>query len=87
VRGTPLHLAGKLGGQAVAAVSPGNLVHVLDRLSQRRFLCDTGSAFSLIPHQSSSPCSGPSLRGAGGQSIRCWGEEVLTVQFGEKLYT
>ena len=83
----PLLVDGKLGSQAaVAAVTPGRLVHVMDRLSQRRFLCDTGSTYSFIPHQSTSPCSGPTLRSASGQPIQCWGEELLTIQLGDTTF-
>ncbi|MFN9908322.1 MAG: hypothetical protein ACK56F_19700, partial [bacterium] len=56
----PLHLVGKLGGpgrlNAVAAVQ---LIHMLDQVSNRRFLVDTGASYSILPHGSSLPASGP----------------------------
>ncbi len=55
----PLQL-GKLARRGlVNPVSPGRQVHVVDQLSNRRFLVDTGSAFSVYPHSSTSPPRGP----------------------------
>jgi hypothetical protein len=63
----------------VAAVRPGRLFFVSDSTSQRRYLVDTGSAFSIMPWQSSAPPSGPCLSGADGRRIPCWGERSFTV--------
>jgi hypothetical protein len=71
-------LPGKLGRQGrLNAVIPGSLVHLVDQLSNRHFLVDTGAGYSIFPHQSSSPPSGPCLRGAAGQLIPCWGEKIF----------
>jgi hypothetical protein len=44
---TPVQL-GKLACRGlVNTVSPGGLVHVVDHLSNRRFLVDTGAVFSV----------------------------------------
>ncbi len=43
---------------------------------------DTGLAFSIMPWQSSAPPSGPSLAGADGRRIPCWGERLFTVTIG-----
>jgi hypothetical protein len=76
-------LAGKLGRQGVvAAVRPGRLFFISDSTSQRRYLVDTGSAFSIMPWQSSAPPSVPSLSGADGRRIPCWGQRVFTVTIG-----
>ncbi len=76
-------LAGKLGRQGVvAAVRPGRLFFISDSTSKRRYLVDTGSAFSIMPWQSSDPPSGPSLSGADGRRIPCWGERRFTVTIG-----
>jgi hypothetical protein len=76
-------LAGKLGHRGVvAAVRPGRLFFVTDSTSQRRYLVDTGSAFSIMPWQSSAPPSGPSLASADGRRIPCWGEQLFTVTIG-----
>jgi hypothetical protein len=39
----------------------------------RRFLVDTGAAFSILPHPSSDPATGQGLIGPSGSPIRCWG--------------
>ncbi len=73
---------GKLAGRGrLAAITPGRLVHVLDELSNRRFLCDTGASYSVFPFRSPEPPSGPSLTGPDGQRILCWGERELALSF------
>ena len=74
----PLQLAGKLGVRGlVNAVAPGQLVYVTDQLSNRRFLVDTGAAFSILPHQSSGHPTGPSLAGPDGRPLACWGDKPV----------
>ena len=83
-----LFVSGKLGSQGrVAAVIPGKLLHVQDGVSALRFLVDTGASFSLFPHKSSATPSGPSLTGANGQVIPCWGERTLTLSFSGRSFT
>ncbi len=73
-------MAGKLGGRGViSAVCPSRLFYVTDSASSRCFLVDTGSAFSLMPWQSESPPTGPSLAGTDGRHIPCWGEQSFTI--------
>jgi hypothetical protein len=80
VRG-PLHV-GKLDRQGLLnAVVPGSLVHIINQLSNRRFLIDTGASYSIFPHHSSATASGPSLRGAAGRPIPCWGERTRDLSF------
>jgi len=77
----PLHV-GKLDRQGrLNAVVPGSLVHIVDQLSSRRFLVDTGASYSIFPHSSSAAPSGPKLRGAAGQLIPCWGEKTFNLSF------
>ena len=77
----PLHV-GKLDRQGrLNAVVPGSLVHIVDQLSNRRFLVDTGASYSIFPHTSSAAPSGPKLRGAAGQLIPCWGEKTFDLSF------
>jgi hypothetical protein len=64
---------GGAGGQ-LNAVAPGELLHLTDKLSGRRFLVDIGASYSIFPHQSSQPVCGPVLKGPGGQTIACWGD-------------
>ena len=76
-----LHL-GKLGCRGLLnAVVPGALVHILDQLSGRRFLIDTGASFSIFPFQSNDPVSGPNIMGPAGQRIPCWGTRTLGLCF------
>ncbi len=78
-----MQLAGKLGRRGVvSAIRPGRLFFVRDSSSHRRFLVDTGSAFSIMPWLSSSPPTGPRLAGADGRRIPCWGEQPFTVTIG-----
>ena len=57
----PLWLAGKLGVRGlVNAIAPGQLVYITDQLSQRRFLVDTGAAYSILPHHSPTDRPSPS---------------------------
>ncbi len=82
-----LHV-GKLGRQGrLNAVVPGSLVHIVDQLSNRRFLVDTGASYSIFPHSSAAPPSGPKLRGAAGQLIPCWGEKTINLSFQGKRFT
>jgi hypothetical protein len=62
-------------------VAPGLLVHIVDQLTGRRFLVDTGASYSIVPHQSSSPPFGPSLTGPSGKGIPCWGEQRMEMSF------
>ncbi len=48
----------------IKAIAPGRLVHIVDESKQRRFLVDTGAAYSIFPFSSSGKQSGPRLTGA-----------------------
>jgi hypothetical protein len=65
----------------INAVAPGRLVHIVDQTSQRRFLVDTGAAYSIFPYSSPGKQSGPRLTGAEGLHIPCWGERRLSLTF------
>ncbi len=44
----PLQQGGKLESRGrLYAIAPGSLVHILDQISGRRILVDTGAAFSI----------------------------------------
>ncbi len=63
--GVSLWLAGKLVAQGcLNAVTPGQLVHIVDQLMGRRFLINIGASYSIFPHRSTSPPSGPLLTAA-----------------------
>jgi hypothetical protein len=83
----PLFLGGKLRSPGrLNAVAPGVLVHVVDQLTGRRFLVDTGAAFSIIPHSSSLPPSGRGIVGPTGQPIQCWGEKKVQIKLSGHLF-
>jgi hypothetical protein len=78
---------GKLSVQGrLNAVIPSTLVHVTDQISGRRFLVDTGAAFSIFPHQSVDPPNGPLLSGPAGKNIPCWGERQLELSFNGRRF-
>jgi hypothetical protein len=82
-----VQLGGKLTHRGfLNAVTPGRLVHVLDQLSNMRFLVDTGASYSIFPHSSSSPPTSPLLAGPSGTSIPCWGEKEFTLSFSGRLF-
>jgi hypothetical protein len=75
-------MAGKWAGRGqLNAVAAGHLLHLFDEVSRRRFLVDTGAAYSVFPHRSAEETSGPQLTGAGGKPIHCWGERELSLSF------
>jgi len=46
-------MAGKLVRRGrINAIAPGHLVHIVDESTQRRFLVDTGAAYSIFPFSS-----------------------------------
>jgi hypothetical protein len=69
------------------AVTPGPLVHIVDQLSNRHFLIDTGASYSVFNHQSSALASGPRLIGQTGRPIPCWGERWLRLSFHGQIFT
>jgi hypothetical protein len=68
------------------AIAPGTLVYLQDRISQRRFLVDTGASYSIFPFASKSAPKGPPLTGPSGKTIPCWGEKTLALQFGDRSF-
>ena len=80
-------MAGKLEAQGrLNAISPGRLLLVHDQHAGRRFLVDTGASFSIIPHQSPMPPTGPALAGPNGAAIACWGSSLETLTLGKCTY-
>ena len=84
---SPLLLAGKLIARgSLNAVAPGDLIYINDDISKRRFLVDTGAAFSIFPHRFSASSSGPRLFNVKGLPIKCWGEQPMTLCFGGRRF-
>ena len=78
---------GKLEGPGrLNAAASGVLAYLVDQLSSRRFLVDTGASYSLLPHHSGQPASGPRLTGADGEPIACWGDRELQLRFEGRPY-
>ncbi len=69
------------------AFAPGLLVYINDQLTDRRFLVDTGAAFSILPHHSSNPATGQGLVGPSGSPIRCWGESAVKLKLAGQHFT
>jgi hypothetical protein len=77
MRGT-LYLVGKLSGPGrLNAVAAGQLIHMLDHISNRHFLVDTGASYRILPHCSSLPATGQKLFGPAGQLIPCLGDRLV----------
>ncbi len=66
------------------AITPGVLVHVVDQISDWRFLVDRGTAFSIIP--SSLPASGRGIVGPTGLTIKCWGEGEVKLKVSRQCF-
>jgi hypothetical protein len=85
VRGSwPLHVVGKRAGRGVVASTtstgqPGELGMLVDHVSGRKFLVDTGSVYSILPHQSTEPAMGPAIMTADRTPISCWGQQEMTI--------
>ena len=67
-------------------LSGGPLIYLRDKLSGKLFLVDTGAEWTLLPHWSSSPPSGPALQGAAGRHIPSWSFSDRTVVFGKDSF-
>jgi hypothetical protein len=62
------------------------LVHVTDQVTSRRFLVDTGAAFSIFPHQSTAIPNGPLLSSPAGRNIPCWDERRLDLSISGHMF-
>jgi hypothetical protein len=83
-----LQLVGKLSGPGrLNAVAAGQLIHMVDQITNRRFLVDTGASYSIFPHRSSLPAMGPKLFGPAGQLIPCWGDRLVQLRFQDQDFS
>jgi len=65
----------------------GTLFHVVDELSGKRFLVDTGAARSVLPHTSSQQPHSLRLIAANNQSIPTWGEKRVKLIFNKRHFS
>jgi hypothetical protein len=72
---------------AASAPKPGRLFFAADSVSNKKFLIDTGSSFSILPFSSSARQSGPVLRAADGWRIRCWGHRRTDISINGTAFT
>jgi hypothetical protein len=80
-------LLGKLKYQGcLNAVVPGDLLYVIDSISKRRYLVDTGASFSVLSFFSTTAPTGPRLSGPGGANIPCWGYKRDFLVFGLRRF-
>jgi hypothetical protein len=68
---------------------PGNagLIFVTNKLTNDRYLVDTGATLSIVPCTCNPSPFGPLLKGADGQPVPAWDFVSETVQFQGKLFT
>ena len=60
---------------------------LVEKESNLSFLVDTGAVYSVIPHQSTAPATGPALTNANGKPIPCWGSIRRSVSIGGRQFT
>ena len=65
---------------------PAGLVNVTNQLSNRRFLVDTGAAYSILQNQSSTLPSGPPLAGPNDRPIACWGDKPVQLVLNNRRF-
>ena len=81
-----LHMVGKRVGPtaAAAAAAPKGahscLLYLVDVASSKRYLVDSGSAFSILPYKLSAEPTEPSLMTADSKPLRCWGRHTCSVR-------
>jgi hypothetical protein len=88
-RGSHDHTVVVAHATATAMFFPANarLIFLTNKLTNDRYLVDTGATLSIVPCTASSSQSGPLFKGADGQPIPFWGFIKKTVQFQGKFFT
>ena len=83
-----MFLVGKLAGRQVdvfylpASSTRSSLVYLLNKLSSRCFLVDSGVSVSVFPAPASSTSSSVKLLTAEGSSVSCSGSRIIRLRFG-----
>jgi len=65
----------------------GTLFHLVDELSGKWFLVDTGTAHSMLPHTSSQQPHSLRLIATNNQSIPTWGEKRVNLSFNKQHFS
>ena len=65
-----------------AGSTSSDLIYLHDKLSNRRFLVDTGASISVFPSTSASSTPGVQLLTADGSTLTCSGSRIMPLQFG-----
>ena len=87
-----LLLVGKLAGRQEdafsfpACASGSSLIYLLDLLSSRRFLVDSGAYVSVFPAPPSASGSRIQLVTADGSSLTCLGSRMIPLRFGSHRF-
>jgi hypothetical protein len=81
---SPLPVSSPAAGRETSV--PGATKRSRPRRATSSHLGDTGALFSIFPHCSSDPGSGPALRSPSGEAIPCWGEKELSVEFSGRRF-
>jgi len=87
-----MHIFGKcpdsgLVAAASSAGTPGRLGILTDSVTSRQFLADSGSVFSLLPHNSLAASTGPKIMAADQSPIPCWGTCSSTIHVDGRSFT
>ena len=74
-----------------AVVSPkAPLLHVIDEITQQKYLVDGGAVWSILPPTLAQRAKGPvatPLRAANGTDIACYGRTIRTIKIGQRDFT
>lgn len=76
-----------LGSIPTVSHGPSPLLYLHDKLSNRRFLVDTGATVSVFPHFSSTPSTNVNLITADGTIIRSWGTKTIPLSFDKHRFS
>ena len=80
---SPVFLVGKLVSRQVdafslpAGSSSSSLLYLLDSLSNRRFLVDSGASISVFPAPPTTTTSSVKLLTADGATVSCSGSRII----------
>ena len=74
----------------VVAGQDSKMLHIIDKLTNTKWLVDGGAIVSIVPPTAAQRARGPNgvgLSAANGTRIKCYGETTQTIQIGEQKFT